>query len=344
MSLVIHGLLNESREYYRALKRELVGQLLINPRGHLRRNVVNGKSYLVLRQCRHGKCHDVYIGREDSPLSAYFMAGLEISKKAVISLREAKLAMMELHMPKPDIQSEDFFPIIQRIFQALGDQGLWEEGLEVVGSWCFKIYQNYCGVEYYPDRSLDVDFAVTIPYQGKPTDVGKMLKELGFIEEFNYGDGSIAYKSGDFKVEFLKNRVGDGRARKEINQEGRDLGIAPQALPYMGILLGHPMEITARDIGKVVVPTMPAFLLHKLIVAEKRKKEDKRAKDYRQADTVARAIMDDEALIAETGRIFHGLHKAWQGSIEKSARRLAENYPWQSGAVTAVLGRIRQGG
>ena len=77
----------------------------------------------------------MYIGLENSPLSVSFISGLEISKKAITALREAKLAMMELHMPKPDIQSEDFFPIIQRIFQALGDQGLWEEGLEVVGSW-----------------------------------------------------------------------------------------------------------------------------------------------------------------------------------------------------------------
>jgi hypothetical protein len=343
MPLVIHGLLNESREYYRALKRELVGQLLINPCGHLRRNVVHEKTYLSLRQCRHGKCREVYIGQEHTSEATCIMAGLEISKRAIVSLREAKRAMRELHMPQTDIRNEDFFPVIQRIFQAFGDQGLWEEGLELVGSWCFKIYQNYCGVAYYPDRSLDVDFAVTIPYPGKPKDLGKMLKELGFIEEFNYGDGSIAYKSGDFKVEFLKNRVGNGKARTDTHQEERDLGIIPQALPYLGILLDHPMALTARDLGKVVVPTMPAFLLHKLLVAEKRKKEDKRAKDYRQVDTVARAIMDDEALIKETDHVFHGLHKTWQAGIEKSARRLAESYPWQSGAVAAVLERIRQG-
>lgn len=343
MSLVIHGLLNESREYYRDLKRELIGQLLINPRGHLRRNVVNGRGYFSLRHSRCGKCFDTYIGSEGSPIVASVMVGLTISKKALELLRDAKSAMRELHMPKTDIAKEDFFPIIQRIFQAFGDTGLWEEGLEVVGSWCFKLYQNYCDVEYYPDRSLDVDFAVTIPYPGKPTDIGKMLKDLGFIEAFNYGDGSISYKSGDFKVEFLKNRVGDGRVREASRQAERDLGIIPQALPYMGILLDHPMEITARDIGTVKVPSMPAFMLHKLIVAEKRKKEDKRTKDYRQADSVAKAIMEDAVLVLEAGDIFHGLHKAWQGSIEKSARRLAERYPWQSGAVAAVLERIRQG-
>jgi hypothetical protein len=341
MALVIKGLLNESKEYYRNMKRELVGQLLINPRGSLRRNIVNGRAYVILRQCRLNKCRDVYIGPEDSQPAALFLDGVAKSKKALSTLREVKVAMAELHMPKSDIRREDFFPIIKALFDAFAAQGLWGEGLELVGSWCFKLYQNYCGVEYYPDRTLDVDFAVAIPFPGKPVDIGKLLTGLGFVEEFNHTDGTIFYKSGEFKVEFLKDRIGDGRTRKETPTQERDLGIAPLALPYLRILLGNPLELTARDIGTVVVPTLPAFMLHKLLVAEKRKDSGKREKDCRQAHAVARAIMRDEGLIAETGRVFHALHKAWQKGIEKSALRLANDYHWQTGAVAYVLERIK---
>lgn len=340
MPTIIHGILDESRDYYRIMKRESVGQLLINQRGHIKRQVIDGNAYVILRKSINGKPIDTYIGKENSMLAKKITEENARSKRAIINLRSSKQAMKELNVPNIEISREDFFPIVKNIFDEFSNMGLWEEGLEVVGSWCFKIYQNYCGVGYYPDRTLDIDFAIKIPYSGNPTNIGKMLKELGFLEEFNYGDGSITYKSGDFKIEFLKNRTGDGRVRNETSQEGRDLGIIPQALPYMNILLENPMTITARDIGTVVVPTMPAFMLHKLIVAERRNKENKRHKDYRQSDAVAKVIVSNTDLIEATGRIFADLHKSWRGNITKSAKQLVKNYPWQSGAVMAILDQI----
>ena len=63
MALVLNGILEESREYYRKLKRENVGRLLINPRGSLYRKDDGGSSFVYLRRMERGSKRHIYIGR-----------------------------------------------------------------------------------------------------------------------------------------------------------------------------------------------------------------------------------------------------------------------------------------
>ncbi|WP_232502816.1 GSU2403 family nucleotidyltransferase fold protein [Solidesulfovibrio magneticus] len=222
-------------------------------------------------------------------------------------------------MSSQEIKTEDYFPVVQELFQTMADAGLWDEGMTLVGSWCFKVYQNYCGVEFFPERTLDVDFAMRLPYRGKKVNLGDMLKSLGFEEVINHADGTVFYRSGELSVEFLKDRVGDGRARGGVYEA--DIGIAPVAVPYMRVLLTNPMEIKARDLGRVVVPSMAAFFLHKLLVASERRKEDKRVKDYRQVEAIAKAILADPAMVEDVQRIAGGLHKKWVKKLVTSAMK-----------------------
>lgn len=337
MALVIKGILGESREYYRNLKRESVGRLLINPRGSLYRKKEGGSTFVYLRRLVHGAKQHIYIGREDSPHAAVTTHGVTLHSKAVIALREAKAAMKELGMSSQEIKTEDYFPFVQELFQTMADAGLWDEGMTLVGSWCFKVYQNYCGVEFFPERTLDVDFAVRLPYRGKKVNLGDMLKSLGFEEVINHADGTVFYRSGELSVEFLKDRVGDGRERGGVYEA--DIGIAPIAVPYMRVLLSNPMEIKARDLGRVVVPSMAAFFLHKLLVASERRKEDKRLKDYRQVEAVAKAILTDPAMVEDVQRIAGGLHKKWVKKLVTSARK-SEAMLDATGAVLRRAGII----
>ncbi len=333
MALVLNGILEESREYYRKLKRESVGRLLINPRGSLYRKDEGGSAFVYLRRIENGAKRHIYIGRDDSEHAAITIRGVALHSKAVSALREAKAAMKELGMPSQEIKTEDYFPIVQELFQTLADAGLWDEGVTLVGSWCFKVYQNYCGVEFFPERTLDVDFAIRLPYRGKKVNLGDMLKSLGLEEVINHADGTVFYRSGELSVEFLKDRVGDGRERGSVYEA--DIGIAPVAVPYMRILLSNPMEIKARDLGRVVVPSMAAFFLHKLLVASERRKEDKRLKDYRQVEAVAKAILSDPAMVEDVKRIAGGLHKKWVKKMVASASKAGVNLD----AALAVLRR-----
>lgn len=330
MALPIASILDESRDYYRQLKRELVGQLLINPRGSIHLVNVQGKAYVSIRQTIAGKRTERYLGQAESEIVSDLTAQLSDYKSRLTSLREVKKAMLVLHMPQEDIRSEDFTPIIKEIFSAFEQQGLWDNGLQLIGSWCFKVYQTCCGVEFYPERTLDVDFAVTIPYSGQPTDISAFLKNFGFTEDFNHDD-SIRYKSSSIIVEFLVNPKGDGRKQAEANQAA-NLGIAPVAIPYLNILLNNPMTITSRDIGRVTVPCLPAFMLHKLLVAGVRTGSDKKAKadkDVRQAVAVAKVVLQDAAMLDEARRIHLDLHAKWRDKIRKFTSQQISQTPNQ---------------
>lgn len=333
MALVITGILGESRDYYRTIKRESVGRLLINPRGSLYRKKEGGSSFLYLRRFENGKKRHIYIGNEDEAHVFLVKEGVAVHAKAVATLRDAKSAMKELGMSSREIKNEDYFPVLRELFQVMADAGLWDAGLSLVGSWCFKVYQNHCGVEYFPERTLDVDFAIRLPYRGEKINVGDMLKGLGLEEVVNHADGTVFYRSGELSVEFLKDRGGDGRERGGAYEP--DLGIAPVAVPYMRILLSNPMEIKARDLGRVVVPSMAAFFLHKLLVASERRREDKRVKDYRQVEAVAKAILAQPAVIEDVKRVADGLHKKWVKKVVTSAGKAGVDL----GATNAVLRR-----
>ncbi len=333
MALVIKGILAESRDYYRKLKRESVGRLLINPRGSLYRKTEGESSFLYLRRLEGGAKRHIYIGKDDSALATLVKNDVALRIKAVNTLREAKTAMKELGMPSQEIKTEDYFPVLRELFHVLADAGLWDAGIILVGSWCFKVYQNSCGVEYFPERTLDVDFALRLPYRGRKVNLGDMLKSLGLEEVINHTDGTVFYQSGELSVEFLKDRVGDGRERGSVYEA--DIGIAPVAVPYMRILLSNPMEIKARDLGRVVVPSMAAFFLHKLLVASERRKQDKRLKDYRQVEAVAKAILADPATVEDVKRIADGLHKKWMKKMVTSAGKAGAGLD----AANAVLRR-----
>jgi len=341
MAVAIHGVLAESRQYYRQMKTETVARLLINPRGHVRTKRIDGNQYLYLRATRSGIRRELYLGPAAPNTAERIAMWTTQSKRDIGTLREVKAAMKELKMPGDAIRNEDYTHILKGVAELFDAEGLWEHGLELIGSWCFRVYQGSLGVEDYPERTLDVDFAIALPYTGPSTDIGNLLKRLGFIERFHQ-DGSIKYESGAFEVEFLKDRRGDGSRRGKADgpEFERDLGIAPVAIPYLRLLLENRMTIQARDIGKVVIPSMPAFMLHKLLVGGKRRKADKRLKDLRQAEAVAKAILADEGLVAETKRIAAGMHKKWLQAIVKEAAKMDEIIPGHSGAVQALLRAI----
>lgn len=81
---------------------------------------------------------------------------------------------------------------IRKIFKVFADNNLFEEGVELIGSWCFKLYQNYLGVKKFPLSSLDVDFLIPVPFHGK--------EHLGFIKQLE-----DLYNKGDVSV-FCENR------------------------------------------------------------------------------------------------------------------------------------------
>lgn len=335
MVAVITGILKESRDYYRDLKRELVGRLLLNPGGSLITKNIRGSEYLYIRKNVRKKRIDLYIGQKNDDIALKISENLNSRKRNIEQLRESKLAMKELRVDRSEIINEDYLPSLRTLFECFEQNGLWDEGLQIIGSWCFIIYQNNFGVEYYPERTLDVDMAVKIPYKGKPIDLSRILKGMGFDEQYDYQSGVVKFRCSDFIIEFLQYQQGDGNRRKK-GSDAQDLGITAQALPYLNILLENPTVFIARDLGRVCVPSMPAFVVHKLIVATCRRDVAKKIKDYKQVESVCKAIAWNPKDIADLAEIANRMHKSWLRKMIRSFSEMPEYVPDSRGTGGAL--------
>jgi len=169
--------------------------------------------------------------------------------------------------------------IIKKILKVFADNDLWDSGVELIGSWCFQLYQRHYGVKEYPLRTVDIDFLLPYPFKSKKQfDLIAALEPLGFRMEFN-SDGSNYMWHPDIKIEFLAPERGRGSEHpKEIK------GLAIKAIPlrYMDILLENPVKVIDDGV-EVAIPSPAAFAAHKLLISRKRKNRGKKQKDLEQA-------------------------------------------------------------
>jgi hypothetical protein len=82
--------------------------------------------------------------------------------------------------------------LLDRIVRVFHDNGLFEEGVQLIGSWCYRYYQMHLGAPNYPLRTQDVDFLIPYPYRGSGRPLGTDLEKLGFRCEFN-SDASMHF-------------------------------------------------------------------------------------------------------------------------------------------------------
>jgi len=198
--------------------------------------------------------------------------------------------------------------IIRKILKIFADNNLFDEGVELIGSWCFRLYQKHLGVKNFPLRTPDIDFLIPTPFHGKEhTTFIKQLEELGFEMDFKR-DGSLYLWNTELKIEFITIERGKGSDRAvKINK----IGISAIPLRYVGFLLDEPITITDEGI-KILVPDPSRFCLHKLIIASHRRKIEKSLKDLEQAIHTS-LIVDTEKI----KKLFQSLPKKWQQSVLK---------------------------
>ena len=46
---------------------------------------------------------------------------------------------------------------VKRILKVFADNNLFNEGVELIGSWCFQLYQRHLGAKSFPLRTQDID-------------------------------------------------------------------------------------------------------------------------------------------------------------------------------------------
>lgn len=196
--------------------------------------------------------------------------------------------------------------IIREIFRVFGENDLFNEGVELIGSWCFQLYQKHLGAKAFPLVTQDIDFLIPNPFRGKEhfDFIGK-LEIIGFKYDFEH-DGSLYLWNSELKIEFITPEKG-----KAVDKAIRikKLGLNAIPLRFVKLLLCNPVTIVEDGID-ILVPNPVNFCLHKLIIASRRRKTEKSLKDLQQA--VCTSVIVDSKEIKE---LFLSLPKKWRKSI-----------------------------
>ena len=334
MTVVIEQIWDESRDYYLDYQTRLIGELLITPVGSIKRKNGRGVGFLYLHKRKGRKFEDVYLGGENDPAVQRLSEKIKNRQRLISELRSTKKALRLLKVGKMAHALRDFSEPLRKLLSEMRRLGFFSAGIELVGSYCFKVYQNHFGVEWFPLRTVDVDFAIPLPYKGPSADLEAVLKELGFRQQFQ-SDGTIFYEGNGFKIEFLQPRRGNGS--KEILSKVKELSTIPIPLPYLNMLLDNKVEVSMRDIGRIALPSMPAFMLHKLLIARLPSRKAKMEKDLRQACAVAKKIITDEKLMQEVHTLLKNMSSSWKKKINAAAQTLPEYISDCNVSLSAIL-------
>ncbi len=218
--------------------------------------------------------------------------------------------------------------LISKIIKVFADNDLFDEGVELIGSWCFKLYQKHLGIEKFPLRTPDIDFLVPTPFHGREhTNFVKQLESLGFDVDFK-SDGSLYLWNAELKIEFITIEKGKGTDKAiKINK----LGINAIPLRHVGLLFDKPIIIVDHGV-KVLVPAPSRFCLHKLIIASRRRKLDKSLKDLQQA-VYTSAIVNKK----EIQGVFLTLPKKWRQAVLRTLDRAKAEFPSMGTEVEELL-------
>ena len=187
----------------------------------------------------------------------------------------------------------------------------------LIGSWCVYFYKDYfINVPYIDQttiRTRDIDFLIDNPDNIKNTvDIPELLKDLGFVTIFKGREGYIKLDHPDLILEFLVPEKGKG-----INKPYplSKLGINAVALRFLNFLSSNTIRIRIEDFY-VTLPHPANFALHKLIIFQRRAKEEKAIKDRNSAIDILKALIDkDDVAIIQKG--FKSVPQKWQKKITK---------------------------
>ena len=208
--------------------------------------------------------------------------------------------------------------VIQEILKVFADNNLFDEGVELIGSWCFQLYQKHLGAKSFPLRTQDIDFLIPNPFRGQVhSDFIEQLKDLGFNVDFKQ-DGSLYLWNAELRIEFITPEKGRG---VDSSIKIKKLGINAISLRFVVLLLDNPIAIVEGDI-KILVPNPANFCLHKLIIASRRPRIEKSLKDLQQAICTSVIVNKKELL-----ELFNSLPKKWKAAITRMLEKSQGELP-----------------
>jgi len=184
-------------------------------------------------------------------------------------------------------QRELCFEILRRFNRA----GILKDVI-LIGSWSAHFYNEYFSGTPYLDRAAlktrDMDFLIRDPAKIKhEVNVPELLRDLGFVIVHKGNKGYIKLEHPDLLLEFLVLEKGRGTDDPFPLPK---LGINAEALRFLGFLSSNTIRIKIEDFY-VILPHPANFALHKLIIFQRRLRQDKGIKDKNLAIEILNSLI-----------------------------------------------------
>ena len=320
--------LKETLHFYLEEEKRLTSLLAALPKGTIRKKKINGSEYYYLKYRKGDKVIEEYLGKE---IPDTLLNELKKRKKLEKELKKVRDIIKELTRKKEN--SITLIPPLENFLKIMTEENMWDEGIEIIGAWCFVLYQKYLPVRKYPLRTQDVDILIPYPYGGKAFDISKYLKELGFTEHIN-PDYSVYYTGHGIKIEFLAPEKGKGKQKAPYIKK---LRITPQTPRFMTILFEESIVLSIGKGIKVRVPSPASFFLHKLLISSKRKKQGKKEKDLREAIYTGEYILKDPVERAKLENMIKKIPDKWKKRIMNALKESLELMPQEDVLIHSLM-------
>lgn len=192
----------------------------------------------------------------------------------------------------------------------------------LIGSWSIYFYKSYFKSKTYSTyiRTRDIDFLIPIPFKLKKNlDIFKLIKDLGFLEEYTGSQGYVKLQHPDLIVEFLVPEKGRGSSRPYPIPQ---LGINATPLRYLNFLVENTIMLSFEGVNiRLAHPV--AYALHKFIIFKRRTKIDKRDRDIEGALRVFQELLNNNEH-GKIKQIFNNMHSKWQQTIIRNLKSIKE--------------------
>ena len=328
----LKNVLEDNAAFYQDQERKISARLAMLPKGRIRSKMIGEESYHYLEYRKGRSVKTDYVGKSVPQELQESLAERARLEKELLRVREARRLLRSSRKEELDLAG----PVMD-ILRAMTKHKLWDEGFEIIGSWCFLLYQKHLPMERYPLRTEDLDILVPRPFKGRSFDVGELMQRLGFRQDFN-PDGSMYFTGNRMKVEFVTKERRDGSLPPRHIQE---ISLTPQELRHMDILAASPVVLKLGPGIRARVPSPSAFFLHKLFLAARPERRGKMEKDIKQAVYIGRYILTEAPETARLLGLWAELSKKWKSLIRRSLTAAKDLMPLETAVIERLLDLLR---
>ncbi len=198
------------------------------------------------------------------------------------------------------------------------------DDLILIGSWCVYFYKEYFSNVSYIDqaaiRTRDIDFLIDKPAKIKhAVNIPELLKDLGFVTILKGREGYVKLDHPDLMLEFLVPEKGKGTDKPVPLTK---LGMNAVALRFLSLLTDNIIKIKVEYFN-ISMPHPANFALHKLIIFQRRFKEEKAIKDRNAAIDILKALIN-KGETENLKHVFNSMIPKWQKKVIKGLQEAKE--------------------